>query len=101
MPPRCCSSAAWLPHNTGQLFWDRMMQKDPTLAVETPQTEPEIVPPGGNLRSASRIWVSDGRNHTVHIQLARVGPVGMVLLAPSSCSALSVSQGFSSCWEPP
>ncbi len=57
------------------------MQKAPTPTVETPQTEPEIIPPGANLHSASPIWVSDGRNHTVHIQVARVGPVGMVLLA--------------------
>jgi hypothetical protein len=57
------------------------MQKAPTPTVETPQTEPEIIPPDASSHSASRIWVSDGRNHTVHIQIARVGPVGMVLLA--------------------
>jgi len=57
------------------------MQKASTPTVETPLTEPEIIPPGANSHSTSRIWVSDGRNHTVHIQIARVGPVGMVLLA--------------------
>jgi hypothetical protein len=33
-----------------------MMQKAPTSTVETPQTEPEIIPPGANLRSASRMY---------------------------------------------
>jgi hypothetical protein len=60
-----------------------MMQKTPTTPAETPRIEPEIIPPGGNPHSASRIWVSEGKNRTVHIQVqvARVGPVGMVLLA--------------------
>jgi hypothetical protein len=58
-----------------------MMQNASMPTVETPRSEPEIIPPGANSHSASRIWVSDGRNHTVHIQFARVGPVGMVLLA--------------------
>jgi hypothetical protein len=58
-----------------------MMQKASMPTVETPQSEPEIIPPGAHSHSASRIWVSDARNHTVHIQVARIGPFGMVLLA--------------------
>ncbi len=58
-----------------------MQKASSTPTAETPRTEPEIIPPGANSHSASRLWVSDGRNHTVHIQVAGVGPVGMVLLA--------------------
>src|SRR5262249_15839509 len=76
-----CSSAPSILHEIGTCFGIALMRKAPTPTVEAPRTEPEIIPPGANSHSASRIWVSDGGNHTVHLQVARVGAVGMVLLA--------------------
>lgn len=58
---------------------------DPIPAGEKPRAEPEIIPPdGGDRQSRSsaagiRVFVEEGG--TRHIYVARLGPLGMVVLA--------------------
>ena len=54
------------------------MQQQPTPKAETPDTEPEIIPPDADWPSSSRIWVS-ADPHNTRIQITRVGPLGMAL----------------------
>ena len=56
-----------------------MMQPQPMPKGKTPYTEPEIIPPGADWPRASRIWVSTDRHHTAHIQITRLGPVGIAI----------------------
>jgi hypothetical protein len=56
-----------------------MMQQQPAPRANTPHTEPEIIPPDADWPRASRIWVSPGRHHTAHIQITRLGPVGIAI----------------------
>jgi hypothetical protein len=49
--------------------------------AKTASTEPEIIPPGADWPRTSRIWVSTGPHHTTRIQIMRLGPVGIALLA--------------------
>jgi hypothetical protein len=58
-----------------------MMQQQPVprANANTPHTEPEIIPPDADWPRASRIWVSTGRHHTAHIQITRLGPVGIAI----------------------
>ena len=58
-----------------------MMQQQPTPKAETPYIEPEIIPPGVDWRRSSPIWVSTGPHHTTHIQITRLGPIGIALFA--------------------
>ena len=55
------------------------MQQQPMPKAETPDTEPEIIPPDADWPSSSRIWVSAGPHHTTRIQITRVGPLGIAL----------------------
>ena len=56
-----------------------MMQQQPTPKAEKPYIEPEIIPPGVDWRRSSPIWVSTGPRHTTHIQITRLGPIGIAL----------------------
>jgi hypothetical protein len=56
-----------------------MMQQQPTPKAEMPYIEPEIIPPGLDWPRSSRIWVSTGPRHTTHIQITRLGPIGIAL----------------------
>ncbi|MGC2415656.1 MAG: hypothetical protein WA459_23530 [Stellaceae bacterium] len=56
------------------------MQQRPTPNSGLPQTKPEIYPPGSAI-PGERVWVSTGTHHTQRIYVARLGPVGLTLLA--------------------
>ena len=47
---------------------------------EQPPPESEIYPPGATIRR-ERIWISAGTQGTQRIYVARLGPVGLALLA--------------------
>jgi hypothetical protein len=49
--------------------------------AKTAYTEPEIIPPVADWPRTSRIWVSTGPDHTTRIQIRRLGPLGIALLA--------------------
>ena len=55
------------------------MQQQPTPKAEKPYIEPEIIPPGVDWRRSSPIWVFTGPRHTTHIQITRLGPIGIAL----------------------
>ena len=57
------------------------MQQQPMPKAKTAYTEPEIIPPGADWPRTSRIWVSTGPHHTTRIQIRRLGPLGIALLA--------------------
>jgi hypothetical protein len=56
-----------------------MMQQQPAPKAETPNIEPEIIPPGADWPCSSRSSASTGAHHTTRIQIPRLGPVGIVL----------------------
>ena len=55
-----------------------MQQRPPNS--ELPPAEPEIYPPGSVIPN-ERVWVSTGGFRTPRIYVAKVGPVGLTLLA--------------------
>lgn len=59
---------------------DRTMTEWPTPKT-APRTEPEIIPPGADSRATSRIWVASDSYGARRIYSARLGPVGLILLA--------------------
>jgi hypothetical protein len=62
--------------------FDRLsnMQQPPTPSSGLPQAEPEIYPPGSAIPH-ERIWASTGTHRTQRIYVAKLGPVGLTLLA--------------------
>jgi hypothetical protein len=58
-----------------------MMQQQPMPKAKTPYAEPEIIPPGADWPRASRICGSTGTHQRIRIQITRLGPVGIALLA--------------------
>ncbi len=56
------------------------MHQRPTPSSERQQAEPEIYPPGSAIPS-ERIWVTTGTHGAQRIYVAKLGPVGVTLLA--------------------
>src|ERR1700746_978809 len=56
------------------------MQQQLMPNPEQPPPESEIYPPGATIRR-ERIWISAGTQGTQRIYVARLGPVGLALLA--------------------
>jgi hypothetical protein len=57
------------------------MQQQPTPKAETPNIEPEVIPPGADWPCSSRSSASTRAHHTIRIQIPRLGPVSIVLFA--------------------
>src|SRR5689334_2522218 len=74
-----CRRNATIPHEPGTSIRDYMMQQQPAPKAETPNIEPEIIPPGADWPCSSRSSASTGAHHTTRIQIPRLGPVGIVL----------------------
>ena len=56
------------------------MQQPPTPNSGLPQAESEIYPPGSAI-PGERIWISTSTHRTQRIYVAKLGPVGLTLLA--------------------
>jgi hypothetical protein len=62
-----------------QSIRDYMMRQPPVPRAETPNIEPEIIPPGADWPCSPRSSASNGPHHTTPIQIPRLSPVGIAL----------------------